>query len=234
LLKANFQILKRLAWLSLPLGFVMALMSLNTNIPRYVLENYKGPSEFGIYASLAYLGTAASLVINAVGQSASARLSRMFADRQFDRFKSLLCRFVLLGLVIGVVGVPAAALFGRYALSLVYRPEYAHYLNVFLVMVATTSVLAVASFLGYGMTAARSFKVPLVIIGGSTLTTVVLSFGLIPKFGLMGAALALLLGAVVQVIGFTVGIILELRTAGRQSTIKHTAYGSEFEMEAGF
>jgi len=234
LLRANFQILKRLAWLSLPLGFVMALMSLNTNIPRYVLENYKGPSEFGIYASLAYLGTAASLVINAVGQSASARLSRMFADRQFDRFKSLLCRFVLLGLVIGIVGVPAAALFGRYALSLVYRPEYAHYLNVFLVMVATTSVLAVASFLGYGMTAARSFKVPLVIIGGSTLTTVVLSFGLIPRFGLMGAALALLVGAVVQVIGFTVGIILELKTAGRQSTLKHTVYGSEFEMEAGF
>jgi O-antigen/teichoic acid export membrane protein len=158
----------------------------------------------------------------------------MFADRQFDRFKSLLCRFVLLGLAIGIVGVPAAALFGRYALSLAYRPEYAHYLNAFLVMVATTSVLAVASFLGYGMTAARSFKVPLVIIGGSTLTTVVLSFGLIPRFGLMGAAVALLVGAVVQVIGFTVGIILELKTAGRQSTLKHTVYGSEFEMEAGF
>jgi hypothetical protein len=50
----------------------------------------------------------------------------------------------------------------------------------------------------------------------------------------MGAAVALLVGAVVQVIGFTVGIILELKTAGRQSTLKHTVYGSEFEMEAGF
>ena len=234
LLRADIRTLKRLALLSLPLGFVMALMSLNTNIPRYILEHYKGPSEFGIYASLAYLGTAANLVINALGQSASARLSRMFADRQFDGFKSLLYKFVLFGLVIGIVGVPAAALFGRHVLSLVYRAEYAHYLNVFLVMVATTSVLAVASFLGYGMTAARSFKVPLVIIGASTSVTVVLSFGLIPRFGLMGAAVALLVGAVAQVIGFAAGIALELKTAGHPSTLKQTVCGSEFDMEAGF
>jgi len=234
LLRANVRTLKRLALMSLPLGFVMALMSLNTNIPRYVLEHYKGPSEFGIYASLAYLGTAASLVINALGQSAAARLSRMFADRQFDRFKSLLRRFVLLGLLIGIVGVPAAALFGGYVLSLVYRPEYAHHLNVFLVMVATTSILAVASFLGYGLTAARSFKVPLVIIGASTLTTVILSFALIPRCGLMGAAFALLVGAITQVIGFAVGVVLELRNAGHKSTLRYTVYGSEFEIEAGF
>ncbi len=234
LLGANVHVLKRLALMSLPLGFVMALMSLNTNIPRYVLEHYKGPSEFGIYASLAYLGTAASLVINALGQSASARLSRMFAAQQFDEFKSLLHKFVLLGAVIGIVGVPAAALFGRYVLSLIYRPEYANYLNVFLVMVTTTSVLAVASFLGYGITAARSFKMPLVIIGASTLSTVILSFRLIPKFGLMGAALALLAGAVAQVIGFAIGIALELRSAAHQSRLKPTVYGSEFEMEAGF
>ena len=234
LLRVDVRILKRLALTSLPLGFVMALMSLNTNIPRYILEHYKGPSEFGIYASLAYLGTAASLVINALGQSAAARLSRMFADRQFDRFKSLLRKFVLLGLLIGIVGVPTAVFFGRSVLSLVYRPEYARHLNVFLVMVATTSILAVASFLGYGLTAARSFKVPLVVVGTSTLTTVILSWELIPRYGLMGAALALLTGAISQVIGFAIGVMLELRNAGRQSTLKHTVYRPEFEIEPSF
>jgi O-antigen/teichoic acid export membrane protein len=234
LFKTNVHILKRLTLLSLPLGFVMAIMSLNTNIPRYILQHYKGPSEFGIFASLAYLGTASSLVINALGQSAAARLSRMFADQQLDAFKSMLGKFVWFGLAIGLIGVPAAALWGRFVLSLVYRPEYAHYLHVFLVMVATTSVLAVASFLGYGLTAARSFKIPLVIISISTLTTVVLSVKLIPRFGLMGAALALLAGAIAQVIGFTIGIVLGLKAARRMATIKQTVYASEFEMEAGF
>jgi O-antigen/teichoic acid export membrane protein len=231
--RIDTRILKRLALLSLPLGVVMALMSLNTNIPRYVLEHYRGPSEFGIYASLAYLGTAASLVINALGQSASARLSRMFANREFEAFKSLLRRFVLFGLAIGIAGLPIAALLGRYVLSMVYRPEYAHYLNVFLVMVATTSVLAMASFLGYGVTAARSFKIPLVIIGASTLATVTLSFALIPRFGMMGAACGLLTGAVVQVIGFTIGIVFELKSSDRRHAIKPTVYGQEFELEAG-
>ena len=211
----------------------MALMSLNTNAPRYVLEHYRGQGEFGIYASLAYLGTAASLVINALGQSASARLSRMFANREFEGFKSLLCKFVWFGLAIGIAGVPGAALFGRYVLSLVYKPEYAHHLNVFLVMVVTTSVLAVASFLGYGVTAARSFKIPLVIIGASTFTTVALSYTLIPSSGMMGAAVALLAGAVVQAGGFAIGIAIELKTARRQPELEPTAFRPEFEMEAG-
>jgi O-antigen/teichoic acid export membrane protein len=217
----------------LPLGFVMALMSLNTNIPRYVLEHYKGSSEFGIYASLAYLGTAASLVINALGQSASARLSRMFADREFEGFKSLLRKFVLFGAAMGIAGVPIAALLGRRVLSMAYRPEYAHYLNVFLVIVTTTSVLAIASFLGYGVTAARSFKLQLVIIGASTLSTVALSLALIPRFGMMGAACSLLAGAVVQAIGFAIGIVLEMKHADRRPAISSTICGQEFELEAG-
>jgi len=230
LLNTNIPILRQLTLLSLPLGFVMSLMSLNTNIPRYILEHYKGPSEFGIYASLAYMGTAASLVINALGQSTSARLSRMFANQQFRGFKSLLRKFVLLGISIGIFGVPAAALFGRCVLSLVYRPEYALYLNVLVVMVATTSVLAIASFLGYGMTAARSFKAPLIVISGSTLATILLSFGLIPRFGLMGAAFALLSGAVVQAFGFTVGIMLELKSARVEAQMPYASENLKWKL----
>jgi O-antigen/teichoic acid export membrane protein len=205
--------LRQLALLSLPLGTVMALGSLYTNIPRYVLEHYQGASRLGIFASLAYLGTASTLLINALGQSASARLSRMFAERQFDRFKSLLRNFVLLGVAIGIVGIPAAALFGRYVLSVVYRPEYGNYLNVFLVIIATTSFLAVASFLGYGLTAARCFRMQVVVIGTSTIITGLLSLLLIPRFGLMGAAFALFVASSAQVVGFAILLGVALRMA---------------------
>jgi O-antigen/teichoic acid export membrane protein len=234
MLKLNSEILGRLVVLSLPLGIVMALMSLNTNIPRYVLEHYLGESKLGIFASLAYLGTAASLIINALGQSAAARLSRMFADRQFEAFTLLLQKFALLGALIGVIGVPAAAVFGRVVLSILYRPEYANYLSVFLIVIATTSVLAVASFLGYGVTAARSFKMPMLVNGATTLTTAMLSLLLVPRFGLMGAAIALLLAALVQVVGFMLLMNIELRTArGRRS--KDAAEPiSDFALESSF
>jgi O-antigen/teichoic acid export membrane protein len=232
MLKLNPAILGQLVLLSLPLGIVMALMSLNTNIPRYALEHYLGESKLGIFASLAYLGTAASLVINALGQSAAARLSRMFADRQFEAFTSLLRKFALLGALIGVIGVPAGAIFGRAALSMLYRPEYGNYLNVFLIVIATTSVLAVASFLGYGVTAARSFKMPMLVNGATTLTTTTLSLSLVPRFGLMGAAIALLLAALVQVAGFVVLMKMELKAARGRTTSNVCEPRSDFALES--
>src|SRR5208282_5174062 len=45
--------LARLAWLALPLGIVMMLISLNSNIPRYFIEHYRGERELGIFAALA-------------------------------------------------------------------------------------------------------------------------------------------------------------------------------------
>jgi O-antigen/teichoic acid export membrane protein len=227
MLKLNPTILRRLVLLSLPLGIVMALMSLNTNIPRYVLEHYLGESKLGIFASLAYLGTAASLVINALGQSAAARLSRMFADRQFEVFTSLLRKFAVLGVLIGIIGIPTGALCGHAVLSLLYRPEYGNYLNVFLVVIATTSVLAVASFLGYGVTAARSFKMPVLVNSATTLSTVSLSLILIPRFGLMGAAIALLVAALVQVAGFMLLIKIELKVAQRRTYPLNADFGLE-------
>lgn len=44
--------LVQLVWLCLPLGFVMMLISLNINIPRYFIERYLGERELGIFAPL--------------------------------------------------------------------------------------------------------------------------------------------------------------------------------------
>jgi O-antigen/teichoic acid export membrane protein len=215
LFRFNVSVLKQLIALSLPLGFVMTLGSLYTNIPRYVLEHYMGPRELGIFASLAYLGTSAGIVITALGQSATARLSRMFAERQFDAFTSLIRKFVLFGILLGVIGVPLGSLVGRQLISILYRSEYANYIDVFLVMIATTSVFSVASFLGYGVISARSFKMPVLIVGASVAGTAVFSLWLIPKFGLMGATLALLSASAVQAIGLALLMKFEISRARR-------------------
>jgi O-antigen/teichoic acid export membrane protein len=217
LFQFNVPVLKRLLRLSLPLGLVMALGSLYTNIPRYVLEHYRGPRELGIFASLAYLGTSALVVITALGQSATARLSRMFAERQFDAFASLIRKFVLLGVLLGIIGVPLGALLGQPLISALYRPEYAQYLDTFLVMIATTSVLAVASMLGYGVTAARSFRLPVLIVFASVAATALCSTLLVPKFGLMGATLALLIASVIYALGLAVLLKAEIGRARRMA-----------------
>lgn len=47
----HLKTLRKLVWLSLPLGFVMMLISLNNNIPRYFIEHYLGYRELGFFSA---------------------------------------------------------------------------------------------------------------------------------------------------------------------------------------
>lgn len=68
----------KLARLALPLGVVMLLISLNSNIPRYVIQAHYGEWELGIFAATAYIMVAGTTVVSALGQSASPRLAKLY------------------------------------------------------------------------------------------------------------------------------------------------------------
>jgi O-antigen/teichoic acid export membrane protein len=193
--------LKKLAMVSAPLGIVMTLISLNINIPRYLLEHALGPADLGIFASLAYLLVAINMVVSALGQSVVSRLSRILAEGDVKLFRKLLGKLLAFAALILVITVPAAKLVGRPLLTFIYRPEYGQHVSLFVLMVATAGVSSIASFLGYGMTAARSFRVQVPVIGASTLATALFSLLLIPRLGMSGAACALFIGACTQVVG---------------------------------
>jgi O-antigen/teichoic acid export membrane protein len=184
--------------LSAPLGAVGALSSFDANIPRYVVDHAVGRAGLGIFAALIYLMTVAQMVVNALGQSASTRLGRMFVSREPAAFRRLMWQLALFGILIGVLGFQVAWLFGRKLLSFIYAPEYANFLDVCLVMVVTTSINALSTFMWYGMNAARVLRPQVWIAVATTGTTLVLSSLLIPRLGLKGAALALLISSIIQ------------------------------------
>ncbi len=186
---------------SISLGIVATLISLNVNIPRYILEHKLGPADLGIFASLAYLLVAINLVVNALGQSAIARLSRMFAEGDSKRFIGTLGKLLAFGGLILVLGAPVARWVGRPLLTVIYRPEYGTHVSLFVIMVVTAGVSSISSFLGCGMTAARAFRMQVPVIAASTLTTVIASYILISRWGSAGAAYALLMGACVSATG---------------------------------
>jgi O-antigen/teichoic acid export membrane protein len=198
--------LRALALVSAPLGVVMTLGSLNANIPRYLLERSLGPSELGIFASLAYLLVGINLVVGALGQSVVSRLARMFAEGDSERFRKVLVKLIAFASLIMVLGVPLAMLVGRPLLTLAYRPEYGQHVSLFVLMTAAAGVSSIASFLGYGMTAARAFRMQVPVIGASTLATVLFSVLLIPRHGSGGAACALFIGACVQA-GYSAAVL---------------------------
>jgi len=189
--------LARLTWVALPLGLVMMLISLNANIPRYFIQRYLGERELGIFAALAYLQVAGTTVVGALGQSASPRLAKYYAAGNGPAFCTLLLKLAGIGVLLGGVGVLVTLVAGRELLTLLYRPEYAEYELLVWLMVAA-GISYVASFLGYGMTAARHFRVQMPLFAVVTATTILAGLWLIPADGLRGAAIALMIAAVVQ------------------------------------
>ncbi len=188
---------------SLPLGFVMSLVSLNANLPRYLVTHYLGTSELGIFASLAYLLTAVSLLSLALGQAASARMARMFAVGELGRFRDVLAKLAAFGAGVGGVACAVALGFGRTLLRLLYGHSYEAHQGLLLLLAATAGISTIATFMGFAATSAQSFRAQVPVIAGMTMTTMVGSWLLIPRLGLNGAGFALLLSAIVQLVGLT-------------------------------
>ena len=199
--------LVKLAWLALPLGLGMLLISLNVNIPRYFIEQTLGERQLGFFAAIAYLMVAGNMVVNALGESASPRLAKYYAEGNRHAFSQLLLRLVGIAVILGGLAVVVAKFAGSLILTIVYQPEYAQHVDLFVWLMVAAGVSYVASFLGYGMTAARYFRIQMPLFSIATASSAIACFWLVPAFELKGAAIALTLSAVIQAV-MTFGVII--------------------------
>ncbi|MCP6758886.1 MAG: oligosaccharide flippase family protein [Fischerella sp. CENA71] len=220
----HLRTLRKLVSLSIPLGFVMMLISLNTNIPRYFIEQSLGERELGIFAALAYLMVVGGIVVNALGESASPRLAKYYAVGDSMAFCQLLFQLVGIAAIVGVTGVLIAIVAGGQILTLLYRPEYAEQINLFVWLMVAAGIRYISSFLGYGMTAARYFRIQIPLFIVVTSISAITCFWLVPKQGLLGAAIALNISAVVQ-LGFSLAIVIyALQRLKNNSENNHAIY----------
>jgi O-antigen/teichoic acid export membrane protein len=199
--------MRRLAWLSLPLGVVMVLVSLNTNIPRYFVEHYLGEAALGYFAALAYVMVAGSTVMGALGQSASPRLAKYY---QSDRsaFKRLLAKMMLVAAAVGAAGILVAVLWGRPLLTLLYRRDYAQHADVFVWVMIAAALSYVLSTFGYALTSQRILRSQVPLVGMILVVSTVACFFAVPAFGIGGAAVALVAS---NLVGALIGAFLVSR-----------------------
>jgi O-antigen/teichoic acid export membrane protein len=196
----------RLFWLSLPMGFVMMLFSLNSNLPRYFIEQYLGERELGIFAAIAYLMMIGNIVVNALGQSAMPRLGKYYAAGEKIAFRKLMFKLVGIGLLLGGTLVLTAVIRGKEILMILYQPEYAQYTDLFVWLMVAAAISYISCFLGDAMTAARCFRIQVPLLILVTSTSAIASIWFIPSIGLQGAAIALIMGGSVQVV-MSLGVI---------------------------
>jgi O-antigen/teichoic acid export membrane protein len=201
--------LVRLTWLALPLGAVMMLLSLNANIPRYVVEAQLGEGQLGIFAALNALTAAGSIVATALGQAASPRLAQYHAQGRGTGFAKLMLQLVGINLLMGVALVLAALVAGSELLTWMFTPEYAAYADVLVWVMVAGGLWQVASALGYSVSARRQFRYQPLAALVALITSAVACYMLVPGHGQLGAALAMAASSAVGVVVYA--ILLTIR-----------------------
>jgi O-antigen/teichoic acid export membrane protein len=205
--KAQLAILRA----ALPLGVVLMLASLNTNLPRYEIERRLGTSALGAFAAVASFMTAGNTVVNALGQAATPRLARYFAEFSRTDFLRLTLQLVALALALGAAGVVVAAAIGAPILRILYRPEYAQHASLLTEVMAAAIPAYVAGILGYVITSVRAFDAQAPLLCAVVAACGITAWLAIPKFGLAGAPMALAAAACVQICGEAIILICALQ-----------------------
>lgn len=197
----HIRVLRQLGVIALPLGIVMMLVSLNTNIPRYAIERRLGESDLGVFAALAALLVAGNTVVGALGQSASPRLAKHYAAADLRAFRTLLAKLLAMGAAIGLAGLAVAILGGRWLLATIYGPQFAGHTVLFAWITAAAGISYLQSITGYGVTAARYFAVQAPLLALVSAVTAVGCLWLVPQLGLVGAGVALASAGLVHLAG---------------------------------
>lgn len=193
--------LRQLARVALPLGPVMLMAALNTNVPRYFVAIHQGTHGLGIFAALSYFVLAGTTLIAAAGQSLTPGMADDYQKGDVNAYLRSVALFVLIATIFGAAGIVLVALAGRTLLTVFYSEEYAAAAAVLPIVMAAAAVGYVASALGHALTAARRFSVQVPLLIVVLATTAVACTILVPRFGLSGAAWAGAIGATTQVAG---------------------------------
>jgi O-antigen/teichoic acid export membrane protein len=194
----NWGVQRKLAWVSLPLGIVVLLGCLNSSIPNFFIKSALGERDVGIFAAIGFAVSVGNMAVVSLGQSAFTRLARSYAAENYRAFGSLLGKLLAFGAILGVCGMVTSKLAGRQILTILFRPEYAQRADLLPWVMAAGGVLFMAQFLGFGMTAANFYKSQVVLNVAANLSLFISCYWLVARYGLLGAILAMLIAAVVQ------------------------------------
>jgi O-antigen/teichoic acid export membrane protein len=186
---------------ALPLGVISVIASVTANIPRYFIQGQRGTAELGIYSALASLLSVGTLVVSAYGQTIFVPVARAFTTFDRSGFRRFTFLTIAIGAVLGGLAILISYFFGEAILSRLFRPAYAQHVGLLIRLMVAGTVNVICSGLGFVMTAAGCLRpqVPLLAVTG--IVAAGASAWMIPKYGLDGAASAVLVAAVVQLLG---------------------------------
>lgn len=202
-----------------PLGVVTAMGSLQTNIPRYVLEHQVSRVELGVFGMMQTLLSFGALIINAIAYAALARLARHAAAGEWPAFARTLRRLVLTGSGLALAAVALTYAIGEPVMRLVFNDAFAGRRDVMVWMAVTSGLVWMYLFFGTALDAMRRYRLQPWIHGISTAVIAIGSVVMVPRWGVFGATWAMLAGYAVECLMFVLAVAVPLRRELRRAAM---------------
>jgi O-antigen/teichoic acid export membrane protein len=182
-----------LAKISYPLGITALIVSLNTNIPRYLLDHFSGIEEVGVFSALYYIIIAGNMLITPISQLAAPRISKSFRNENSSKFVKINTHLSILVMIVFVFILIPVIFKGDIILSIIYGSKYSIYSNTFLIISISLFFGFIGAIQNVSIIAARELKYQSIIGIIVTSITFITSYYLIKLYGVQGAAYSLLI-----------------------------------------
>lgn len=199
-----------------PSAVLLALVSLNANLPRYWLARHVSERAVGLFSALAYVTVAGNTVVMALGQAASSRMAHSYASGNWTQFLRIGLALAAAALAAGGALIAIAGFGGAGLLALLYGSDYARETGSFLWLMVAGAFSYLASAAGYVLSSARCYLPQLPVHGATVLATALALLLLVPGHGLEGAGAAQAIGYLVQT-ALSAGLIAGLRPRAAHS-----------------
>lgn len=190
-----------LLWFSFPLGIVVFLTMLNSSLPSYFIKQQLGEHDLGIFTAIGFVISVGNMAVVSLGQAAFTRLARTYGNGEYAKFWSLLGKLLMFGALLGVCGMVLSALAGHKLILILFRPEYAERADLLPWIMGAGGMFFMAQFLGFGMTAAGHYNAQVIVNCAAIAALFAACYWLVAARGLLGAVLAMLIAAAVQLAG---------------------------------
>lgn len=197
--KREFTLISKLGF---SLTFVSLLISLSTNIPRYVIESYHDTEMLGIYATLLYT----IVLINNVTITLNTTFIVDFSNslkKGLNIFKNRVLKIFILYFSVGIITFLLVYFYGSSIFSAIYGQNYYTY-EYEISLLALYILLTIASkYMEMILNVLNAYKAQVKLHMTAFILTLVLSFLFIPTLGLTGAIM-------VNVVVFVIIVLMQL------------------------
>lgn len=189
----NYKKIGELLLICMPLTIYGFLFNGVQAYPKYMLEKLYSSEVLGIYSSIAtpvlIIQVASTFIFNPL----ITLFAELYANKDSEKFYKLILKIILAILGIGIVGIIESNLFGKFALKILYGEkilQYSYLLNWIIITVILTTIIA---FMNLLLTVVRNFKTLIIGNAFTLIVSVILSNIFIPRYGIDGINVALIL-----------------------------------------